>query len=70
MLRNKTTGEFYQKDKWVLDPALAHNFPTTQSAIALVVEQQLEEVELVLQFGPEPSRVYDVCLPLFPRRKN
>jgi hypothetical protein len=48
------------------DAALAENFPNTQAAIAEVIEKRLEDLELILQFGTEPSRIYDVSLPLFP----
>jgi len=67
MLRNKVTGEYYRQGEWTNDPGSAENFSSTQAAIALVVDNKLSDVELILQFGPEPSRAYDVCLPLFPK---
>jgi hypothetical protein len=66
ILRNRTTGRFYLNGEWTEDPELAENFSSTQEAIGIVVEKQLQDVELILAFGWEPSRIYDVCLPLFP----
>jgi hypothetical protein len=66
MLRNKLTGEYYREGGWTKEPANAENFESTLAAISLVVERQIRDVELILQFGADPSRIYDVCLPLFP----
>ena len=65
-MRNRTTGQFYRNGEWTEDPELAENFPSTQAAIGIVVDKHLEDVELILAFGWGHSRIYDVCLPLFP----
>jgi len=66
ILRNRRTGQYYGKGVWTDNWSLAENFPNTQTALCVVIDQRLHDVELILQFGKEPSKVYDVCMPLFP----
>jgi hypothetical protein len=51
---------------WTKDAAQAEAFSGFQNAISAQQHHQLQDCDLVLQMGPEPSAQYDIVLPLSP----
>ena len=64
LLRNKLTKEYFRRDgTWTKDTAAAREFQDIRSVVKAEQEHQLQNIELVLLMGDQPS-TYDVVLPL------
>jgi hypothetical protein len=63
-IRSVRTGKYFHDGQWSSDSHLAQAFPETSQAVGAYLRYRLRNVELVLQFGSEPSEIYDLCMPL------
>jgi len=63
IIRNRATSEFLSADgQWVRDFRSAHDFENVESAVLDVHDRHLEDAQLVLVMGAEPSPTYDPYL--------
>jgi hypothetical protein len=63
IIRNKATSEYLSADgEWVRDFGSAHDFENVESAVLDVQDRHLEDAELVLVMGAEPSATCDPYL--------
>jgi len=68
LIKSRVTGLYFGNDgTWTTDREQAQEFSNTPMAIAMHLEKQLGECELVLQIGAQPSAQYDVVLSLSPK---
>jgi len=59
------TAHYLRPDgTWTDDSAQAEDFSGFQDALGAQQRHQLQDCDLVLQMGPQPSAQYDVTLPL------
>lgn len=64
VIRRKGGGVYLSADgKWVADSRLAQDFANAEMALSAVQGLRLQNVELVLLIGEQPSE-YDIALPL------
>ena len=65
LIRNKATGKFLARDgQWTPDHRAALVFPDIKALCAVLQTLDVEGLESVLQAGEEPSKRYDVVVPL------
>jgi hypothetical protein len=57
-LRNKS-GLYWSQSGWVQDHTRAHHFDNMHDAVETFHREDLEDTELIIQFGDTPSQ-YDV----------
>jgi hypothetical protein len=63
IIRNKATTTYVSADgEWVTDFRSAHDFENVESAFLDVQDRHLEDAELVLVMGAEPSPTCDPYL--------
>jgi hypothetical protein len=65
MIVNRKTRAFFRAGRWTPDQKRAQNFPDATAVIHAAIRYNLIGVEMVLQFGVEPSDAYDFRWPLF-----
>jgi hypothetical protein len=64
LIRNAATGWYFSGGEWTADWRKAQEFPDLQAIMILMAASRLDNAEVVLQPGPEPSERYDVRLGL------
>ena len=65
LVRHKNTRAYLGNDgAWTHDAGSARQFTDIQNVLQLQRELDLKEIEMVLQMGEEPSKEYDISLPL------
>ena len=69
VIRSRETARYLRADgTWTGDPAQAEDFLGFQDALSAQQRYLLQDCDLVLQMGPQPSSQYDVVLPLSPSK--
>jgi hypothetical protein len=62
LIQSLATHEYFQKGNWTLESGWAEEFPNSAKALDTCLRHDLREVELVLQFGIEAGRNYQLRL--------
>ena len=64
LIQSTTTHEYFHNGQWTLDLGWAQEFPNSAHAMAACLRHGLRRVDLVLQFGSELGRSYQLRLAL------
>lgn len=64
LIQHTATREYFQNGTWTPCAGCGEEFSTLGKAMAACLRHGLREVELILQFGLENGRKYEIQLPL------
>jgi hypothetical protein len=64
LIQHTVTRDYFQNGTWTAYPGCGEEFSSLAKAMSACLRYGLREVELVLQFGIEHGRKYQIQLPL------
>jgi hypothetical protein len=64
LIQNAATRQFFYRGTWTAEAEWAEEFPSPERAMTACLHYKLRGIELVLQFGFETGRKYQLQLPL------
>lgn len=62
LIQRSSTHEYFYHGTWTLEAGWAEEFPNPEKAMAACLRHELRGVDLILQFGSEGGRKYQLQL--------